>query len=244
MPFPLAHPAAVLPLRRYCPRFLSFPALVIGSVAPDLGYGFGNLHVEDFSHTLLGTFGFSLPVGLLILWLLYLLRSRVVTGLPERFRRVFMPLCQRPPGSLAVMAFSLLVGSWTHLLWDSFTHKQGWFVQRLPILQVPVAFIAGHNVRVFHLLWYGCSFAGVACLCVVFENWMQAAEGAAGSTAGKVKVQNAVVAGFLTLVLGAVHHLNHHGLGSYLVAFLSLLLVVGVVLRIGNTGADGRSRRS
>src|SRR5437762_2617545 len=59
MPFPLAHPAAVLPLRRYCPRFLSFPALVIGSIAPDFGYCFGDLNVEDLSHRSPGSPGFA-----------------------------------------------------------------------------------------------------------------------------------------------------------------------------------------
>ena len=34
MPFTLAHPAAVLPLRRW----LWFPGLVAGAVAPDVGY--------------------------------------------------------------------------------------------------------------------------------------------------------------------------------------------------------------
>jgi len=32
MPFPLAHPAAVLPLKRFCPQRLSFSALVIGAL--------------------------------------------------------------------------------------------------------------------------------------------------------------------------------------------------------------------
>jgi hypothetical protein len=240
MPFPLAHPAAVLPLRRYCPRFLSFPALVIGSVVPDLGYGFGSLHVEEFSHTLLGCFGFSLPVGALILWFFYRFRLRAVVWLPGRFKRLFLPLCQRPAGSPVVMGLSLLIGSWTHLLWDSFTHKQGWFVQRLPVLQGHIGFVAGHNVRVFHLLWYGCSFAGVVWLCVALENWMQAAEGASSSIPRKAKVQNALVVASLTLALGVVHHLNPHA--SYLVAFLILLLVIGVILRIGSTSADGRSK--
>jgi len=59
MPFPVAHPAAVLPLRRYCPRYLSFPALVVGSLSPDLGYLFGHLHADWFSHRFwAGSFGF------------------------------------------------------------------------------------------------------------------------------------------------------------------------------------------
>jgi Domain of unknown function (DUF4184) len=38
MPWTLAHPAAVLPLRPLCPHRLSFGALVVGSVSPDIGY--------------------------------------------------------------------------------------------------------------------------------------------------------------------------------------------------------------
>jgi hypothetical protein len=37
MPWTFAHAAAVLPLRRCCPRRLHFPALVIGSLTPDFG---------------------------------------------------------------------------------------------------------------------------------------------------------------------------------------------------------------
>src|SRR6266478_4359327 len=116
MPFPLAHPAAVLPLRRYCPRFFSFPALVLGSITPDLGYFFGKSSVDEFSHRLLGSVVFCLPIGLILLGLFYMLRSAVVGILPVRYQRVFQPLCQRPPGSLFVNVLSLLLGAWTHLV--------------------------------------------------------------------------------------------------------------------------------
>src|SRR6185503_14629770 len=100
MPFPLAHPAAVLPLRRFCPRYLSFPALIIGSLSPDLGYLSGSFRLDVFSHRFLaGSFGFCLPAGLLLLLAFYLVRSRVVGILPARYRPVLSPLCQRPIGS-------------------------------------------------------------------------------------------------------------------------------------------------
>src|ERR1039458_6493774 len=78
MAFPLAHPAAVLPLRRYCPIWLSFPALVIGSLSPDAGYCLGDLGGLDwgtFSHGLLGSVAFCLPVGIVMLALFYGLRA-------------------------------------------------------------------------------------------------------------------------------------------------------------------------
>jgi hypothetical protein len=86
MPFPVAHPAAVLPLRRYCPRYLSFPALVVGSLSPDFGYVFGHLQVDRFSHRFwAGSFGFCLPAGLLIVWVFYLVRAPLLAILPGRY---------------------------------------------------------------------------------------------------------------------------------------------------------------
>src|SRR6267142_2803077 len=71
MPFTLAHPAVVLPLRRFSPRVLSFPALVVGSITPDVGYCFGRLNVEEFSHSFVGSLAFCLPVGLLMVAIFY-----------------------------------------------------------------------------------------------------------------------------------------------------------------------------
>ena len=206
MPFPLAHPVAVLPLRRYCPRLFDFPALVVGSISPDVGYAFGHLHIENFSHRFVGSLGFCLPVGALMLTLFFLLRVPVVTRLPERYRRLFMPLCLRPPGPPLVIIFSLLVGTWTHLLWDSLTHKSGWFVRHLPVLQIPLASMGTHSLRVFGLLWYICSFVGVVWLWLEFEKWKQASEGAATLKMGRAKL-NAVVVGTLAVTIGLVRHL-------------------------------------
>src|ERR1035438_3630138 len=102
MPFPLAHPAAVLPLRRYCPRWLSFPALVIGSLAPDAGYCLGELGGRDwgvFTHGVLGSVVFCLPLGMVLLALFYALRSPVVRMLPTPYQQALLPLCRRSSGS-------------------------------------------------------------------------------------------------------------------------------------------------
>src|ERR1035441_6750811 len=121
MPFPLAHPAAVLPLRRYCPRYLSFPALIIGSLSPDFGYLFGHLHVDWFLHRFwAGNFGFCLPVGLLVVWLFYLARAPLLKIHPDPYRELFWPLCRRPAAPWPVLPVSVLVGAWTHDLLDSF----------------------------------------------------------------------------------------------------------------------------
>jgi hypothetical protein len=98
MPFPLAHPAAVLPLKRYCSRWLNFPALVIGSLVPDAAYLSRSDDISSLSHQLFGSLVFGLPVGFLMLAVLYALRLPAVDMLPNSGRRLFLTLCRRPIG--------------------------------------------------------------------------------------------------------------------------------------------------
>jgi hypothetical protein len=166
MPYPLAHPAAILPFRRYCPRYFSFPALVIGSLTPDIGYCFGQLHVDWFSHRFLaGAFGFCLPVGLLLLLVFYAIRSPVASILPARYRPAFLPLCRHPAGSPLAIVVSLLIGAWTHQFLDSITHRDGWVVEQLPMLQSSLPWV-GHELEFCDLLYAVFTFLGVAWLAV------------------------------------------------------------------------------
>ena len=241
MPFPLAHPAAVLPLRRYCPRWLSFPALVIGSLTPDAGYCLGSLGGRDwglFTHGMLGSVVFCLPLGMVLLALFYGLRSPVVRILPPPYQQAFLPLCNRSCSSAWVVVISLLVGTWTHLLWDSFTHSDGWCVQHLPVLDSVVFSVGGHTARVCHVLWYGCSFAGVIFLFLAFDKWKRACITGGAGASGKGRLLYAVLAAILVLPMELAHHLA----GSdrpvlYLVAAVCALPMLVFALKLGNARA-------
>ena len=129
----------------------------------------------------------------------------------------------------------MLIGAWTHLLWDSFTHTNGWFVQHLPVLQGPVAVVAGHQARVCHLLWYGCSFAGVVWLFLVFERWKRANVSGCAGASGTVVLRDGVLVAILVVPIELVHHLVHHNqLGVALVAALCALPVIGIVLKVAS----------
>lgn len=233
MPFTLAHPAAVLPLRRFCPRIFSFPALVVGSMSPDAGYCFGSLHLEDLSHTWIGSVKFSLPVGLVMLGFFYGLRQPIVENLPERHRKIFEPFCLHPVGSPLAVVISLMVGIWIHLLLDSFTHKQGWLVENLPMLQTPIFSVGTHDFRIFNLLWYLCSFAGVAWLYFAWEQWQNVSTGTARPLTIWRTLVKASLVGALLLPVELIHHLVHGSLGLVLVVGLSAIVLTAVALRIG-----------
>ena len=225
MPLPLAHPAAVLPLRRYCPATLSFSALMIGSVVPDLGYLSGSLNLEEFSHRLSGSFGFGLPAGLAIFWVFTHVRARAAPILPVRFQRAIVASISPKHVPFYTVALSILVGAWTHILWDSFTHKEGWAVLHVAVLRLPIGSMFGHTIRVFHLLWYISSFAGVAVLWMSYEAWKPRQSLWQTFSFNARALSKAVLLGVLALVLGAAHHLLH----SWII-FLVASLATGLVL--------------
>ena len=229
MPFPLAHPAAVLPLRRFCPRHLNFPALVIGSLSPDAGYAFGRLHLEFFSHRpLAGTFGFCLPVGLVLVLGFYLLRLPVVRLLPARHRQVFLPVCQRPVGSLFLIVVSLLLGALTHELLDALTHPEFWLLRYLPVLLAPVLTVGPHRLLVCEVLYVGCTFSGVAWLALVYLRWWGRNAGIA-SLRGREWVCALLLAGAI-LVLALACRAASQLTALVSAGIFSVLLVIGFLL--------------
>ncbi len=237
MPFPLAHPAAILPLRRLCPRYLSFPALVMGSMVPDAGYFSGRLRLEELSHSFVGSFAFALPVGVVALLLTYGGRAfalrRFVPASPLTLLLRDWPALGNP----AVVLLSLLLGAWTHLFLDSFTHRSGWLVQHVPFLQLSLMSVAGRSVRVCSILWYACSFAGIALVFVAFWNWQRTLS--AGSPAALPHRANwtaALLVAGAVLPIEVVHHLVRNWVGMLLVALMTLSLLLLVCWRTTRGG--------
>ncbi len=162
MPFPLAHPAAVLPFRRS--KLLNFPALVIGAIVPDVGYCFVKYDLEGFTHSIRGCFEFSLPVGLLLLLIYYAVCEPLVNLLPAPHRQALRPACRPPRQPWFAAPLSLLIGAVTHVIWDSFTHETGWCVERSSFLQLKVFIVQGYDFRMYRLLWHISSLAGLLIL--------------------------------------------------------------------------------
>ena len=210
----------------------SFPALVVGSIAPDVGYFFGRLHLDQLSHRFLGSFVFSLPMGLIILALTYGLRPIAIRKLPEAHQPKWLKRPWPPLGTPLVILASLLVGAWSHLFFDSFTHKNGWFVERIPALDVPLGSFEGHTLRVCGALWYGFSFVGVALVFLAFRSWKQQSLPAPRASSTMTGWRDALLVAGAVLPIELVHHLFRGWEGMLLVAFMTLLLVLLVVRNI------------
>jgi len=170
MPYTLAHPAAVLPLRSASRRYLALAPLAIGATMPDVQY-FIRLSAEGhFTHTLPGLLLVCLPVG----WLVLLLfdrfgRAGVAALLPSQWRLPAAP-ASRP---FWLTSVALFAGSVTHVVWDAFTHDYGLFVRAWPALKSPViASVPG-------LPWYsalqlGSTIFGMLALAAAVWPWVRA----------------------------------------------------------------------
>jgi hypothetical protein len=140
-----AHQALVLPLKLRWPNRFSGLALCIGSMAPDLEFIFRLSDDWLFSHTLAAQLYFTVPVTLLLVWVVSaLLVPGVLPFVQDHPQlRLHALAAIRPPGSSrewARAAMSAGVGGLSHWLLDGVTHggHSGWAVKYLPWLRTPV----------------------------------------------------------------------------------------------------------
>jgi hypothetical protein len=166
MPFTLAHPAAVMPLRRL--RSLPTLALIVGSLVPDLPYympGRFQTTALHETHTLPGSVVLCVPLGLALLVIGLALRRPLTALMTERARWVSLRAAEsfaarRVNWLLAIPA--IVIGAWTHILWDACTHPGTWLVRRVEALSAPVNLFGMYTGEVSHVLQYVSSIVGLA----------------------------------------------------------------------------------
>ncbi|MER6170810.1 DUF4184 family protein [Streptosporangium sp. NPDC001681] len=145
MPFTLSHPAAVLPLLRHP---FSPAALVCGAMAPDAPYFLAGARIpvsaqswyEPFlnatvSHSLSGI-AMGVPYALALLMLYWLVRRPAADLLPARLSPA-RPAERGGDGLRRTgwVLLSVVIGILSHLVWDSFTHADGYVVTHLSVLR-------------------------------------------------------------------------------------------------------------
>lgn len=126
MPYPFAHPAAILPLVGPMGRCAVPSALAIGCMVPDAWYLVPMLTRDD-SHSLGGLLWFCLPAGLLAYLAFHLLlKQPLLALLPAGLagRAAWFMSDGLPAVPRYAVAVSLVAGAFTHLVWDGLTHDQ------------------------------------------------------------------------------------------------------------------------
>jgi membrane-bound metal-dependent hydrolase YbcI (DUF457 family) len=177
MPFTLSHAAAALPFRKLKPIW---PALVMGTFAPDLQY-FIWISDEDHSgHHFPGVVLLTLPLALSLLWIFERIVKRPViellpSGLQRRLQDKMEPLSFAGWGRFRSILLWMAVGILTHVVWDSFTHSQTWIVDRWTALSYWVPLPFPHPMTVVQLLQYASTLLGLLVLAIWLTAWYRRA---------------------------------------------------------------------
>ena len=245
MPWTFAHPAAVLPFRKLGTVRLPLLGLVLGSIAPDLGYYVGRLDVATFAHSWLGVPLFCVPVTLVLALILVRWRRELTAPLPPPHRHVIDGLSAPEIDTLAgaaMLAAAALVGAMTHVIWDSFTHASGEAVKSISALRAPIGVYGGRTVFLYNVLQHGSTVIGVLVLAAAYWRWLRRSEAPPRSAPSIRRLPVVVWVAVVSIFVGAgialwvwlpatsVSHLVVRTVVYSTTVFTALYVVLGILL--------------
>lgn len=167
MPLTFAHPAAVLPFSRKS-RYIHFTAMVLGSMSPDFEYFLRGQPLGEIGHTFKGFFIYNLPL-VAVVYLIYhfFIHQTLFHHLPLFLQESSSQKRDHSSMTLKVIVFcySALLGMLTHIIWDSFTHRNGYMVMRLPALNYNFS-LYGFDIPLYKFLQHGGTLFGITAIIV------------------------------------------------------------------------------
>lgn len=152
MPFTFSHPAIILPFHSLTKKWFSLTGLIIGSLTPDFEYFLRMTIKGEYGHTLAGVFWFNLPLSILLTFLFHcIVKNALFNHLPPFFRKRFYTFKQFNWNNYFVknwliVIISIIIGTFSHLFWDAFTHYDGYFVEKIPYLKKNLLSIPLFNI--------------------------------------------------------------------------------------------------
>jgi cell division protein FtsW (lipid II flippase) len=97
------------------------------------------------------------------------------------------------------------------------------------MLKLSLGSIAGHAVRVRSLLWYACSFIGIALVFAAFRTWQSKSSPAPAAVATKTRWLGALLVAIAVLPIELAHHLLRNWIGMLAVTCMTLLLLLFIL---------------
>ena len=238
MPFTPAHPAILLPLRKVPEKYISWTALIIGSIVPDMEYFIWMSSGSFLSHTFLGIFYFNLPMTFLLAFFwqqsaVFVVRKRWpylksqflyqrIEYFPDYLKKHWLKF-----------TLSAMVGILSHLVWDSFSHSKGYLaVHVFPILIEHIS-VLGIYTRLCYVVWYISTIVGIALIAGIFFDFKAVLGNRKGGIKNNLifllKVELiAIVIGVIRVFFGLDENIPRHliiiALGASIYALVIMIL--------------------
>ena len=228
MPFTFSHPAIVLPLTYLPKKWFSITGLVIGSLTPDFEYFLRMKIQSNYSHTISGLFWFDIPLGLFLAFIFHnIVRNNLFDNLPTIIKSRFSTFKEFNWNSYfkknwSIVLVSILIGSSSHIFWDSFTHNSGYFVEIFSILTAKIEF-AGKQIPILKILQHSSTLLGG--LVIVFTVYKLPTS---QKSVKKINPKYWTILAVLTLTIIAIRilsGLSYTQYGSLIVSSISAILI-------------------
>ncbi|MGL5245650.1 MAG: DUF4184 family protein [Sarcina sp.] len=176
MPFTFAHAAIVLPANKYKSSWISFTALIIGSMLPDFEYFIRFAPYGVIGHTFLGFLYFNVPLAIIIAFAWHnIIKEPFIKSMPQLVvssfgESIYEKFKIRNLKSGIVFIYSAIIGMATHVIWDGFTHKTGMFVNNIEFLRRTVE-INGYFIPVYKFIQHGSTLIGGIFIIFCLYKW-------------------------------------------------------------------------
>ncbi len=167
MPLTTAHPIIIAPLWHLGRRWFDLPALIVGTMIPDIKYFLHLRTMENIGHSALGILIQGIPLSLCLLAIFGLVMLGPLRALwPGGFGRI-LPVTYTflPAQRFAIIVTSIVIGAVSHVFWDSFTHDGWFFVRRIPLLDMQIG-----PLPVYKYVQYASGVFGTAAV-IVWAIW-------------------------------------------------------------------------
>ncbi|MCY6371486.1 DUF4184 family protein [Clostridium ganghwense] len=240
MPFTFTHPAIVIPVKKKWTSLFCFTALVIGSMAPDFEYFIRFIPIGTMGHTAAGFFYLNLPLCLLIAYIFhYIVKKPFIINLPNPIDKWYYSFAVERWGiksirDFIVFTYSALIGMASHVFWDSFTHKTGFFVNMFSLLRKPI-YIMNHKIPVYKFLQHGSTLIGMMIILIYLYKIRNTKEIILSKIFTKNKIiyhSSILLIAVLTVLYRMFYTLGGFSLryfGVYIVSFISGL-IIGIII--------------
>lgn len=162
MPFTLAHPAVVVFSKN---KYLNLCALILGTMAPDYIYFILFNPSSNIGHTISGFILLNVPLCFLLNYLFYnYIQEPLIVNLPNCISKNYLYLIKNKNKIInikqgIIFAYSSIIGMFTHVFWDSFTHKTGYFVVNIEFLRHKINLL-GYNIPLYKIAQHGSTLVG------------------------------------------------------------------------------------
>jgi hypothetical protein len=130
-----------------------------------------------------------------------------------------------------VFAYSALLGMFTHVIWDSFTHAEGFFVKLIPYLSTKISFY-GYTIFLFKILQHSSTIVGMFIILIYLYMKRNLNSKIVAITSGKKLLFYLIIIISTLILIFSIIHIKAQSIGSIDIGSIVVIVIDSLFLGI------------